>query len=56
MRDILGAIEESGLTIFLHPHYGVGNEHYKDAGHALFLALGFPFETTVSISRLIGKY
>lgn len=39
--------------IFLHPHYGVGNEHYGDAGHSLFLALGFPFETTVCVSRLI---
>lgn len=53
MREMLQAIAESGLLIFLHPHYGVGNEHYHDSGHALFLALGFPFETTVSISRLI---
>eukprot|EP01038_Epipyxis_sp_PR26KG_P009329 gene9329-12571_t len=53
MRDILHAIEKNNYTIFLHPHYGVGNEHYYDSGHALFLALGFPFETTVSISRLI---
>jgi predicted TIM-barrel fold metal-dependent hydrolase len=45
--------EDSGYTIFLHPHYGVGTEHYHDSGHALFLALGFPFETTVCVSRLI---
>jgi predicted TIM-barrel fold metal-dependent hydrolase len=50
---MLQAIENKDLTIFLHPHYGVGNEHYMDAGHALFLALGFPFETTVAVSRLI---
>jgi aminocarboxymuconate-semialdehyde decarboxylase len=53
MRDILGAIADNNLTIFMHPHYGVGNEHYGDSGHALFLALGFPFETTVSVARLI---
>ena len=53
MRDVLLAIEAAGLMIFLHPHYGVGNEHYNDTGHALFLALGFPFETTVAISRLM---
>jgi aminocarboxymuconate-semialdehyde decarboxylase len=53
MREVLAAIEAKGLMIFLHPHYGVGNEHYHDSGHALFLALGFPFETTVSVSRLI---
>jgi aminocarboxymuconate-semialdehyde decarboxylase len=52
-RDVLAKIEELGLLIFLHPHYGVGNEHYADSGHSLFLALGFPFETTVCVSRLI---
>ena len=39
--------------IFLHPHYGLCNEQYHDTGHALFLALGFPFETTAAVSRLI---
>ncbi len=53
LRDLLHAISDANIMIFLHPHYGVGNEHFHNAGHALFLALGFPFETTVSISRLI---
>lgn len=53
VRDMLFALEDKGYPIFLHPHYGVGNEHYHDSGHALFLALGFPFETTVCVSRLI---
>ena len=39
-RPVLAMIEELGFMIFLHPHYGVGNEHYGDSGHALFLALG----------------
>ena len=52
-KEMLHAIEDKNYTIFLHPHYGVGNEHYHDSGHALFLALGFPFETTVCVSRLI---
>lgn len=46
-------MEKLGLTIFLHPHYGVGNEHYHNYGHALFLALGFTFETTVAVSQLV---
>ncbi|KAF1314494.1 2-amino-3-carboxymuconate-6-semialdehyde decarboxylase, partial [Globisporangium splendens] len=46
-------VDQLGLTIFLHPHYGVGNEHYHNYGHALFLALGFTFETTVAVSQLI---
>ncbi len=53
MRDVLEAIASEGYMVFLHPHYGVGVEHYADTGHALFLALGFPFETTVAVSRLI---
>jgi aminocarboxymuconate-semialdehyde decarboxylase len=53
VRDVLEAISSEGLMIFLHPHYGVGTEHFHDTGHALFLALGFPFETTVAVSRLI---
>lgn len=53
VKDVLAAISDAGFMIFLHPHYGVGNEHFHDTGHALFLALGFPFETTVAVSRLI---
>lgn len=50
---IFETVERLGLTIFLHPHYGVGTEHFGGFGHALFLALGFTFETTVAVSRLI---
>lgn len=53
MREVLEAINNEGYMVFLHPHYGVGVEHYENTGHALFLALGFPFETTVAVSRLI---
>jgi predicted TIM-barrel fold metal-dependent hydrolase len=53
VREMLVAIEDKGYPIFLHPHYGVGNEHFYDTGHALFLALGFPMETTVCVSRMI---
>ncbi|GMF30975.1 unnamed protein product [Phytophthora lilii] len=53
MLEFYRAIDRAGLTIFLHPHYGVGNEHYDKYGHALFLALGFTFETTVAVSQLV---
>ncbi|KAL3667323.1 hypothetical protein V7S43_007552 [Phytophthora oleae] len=53
MLEFYRAMDCAGLTIFLHPHYGVGNEHYGKYGHALFLALGFTFETTVAVSQLI---
>lgn len=54
--DLWKALEESGLVIFLHPHYGVGDSSDlfgDDSGHVLPLALGFPFETTTAVSRLI---
>jgi predicted TIM-barrel fold metal-dependent hydrolase len=30
VRMMLEAIEDAGLPIFLHPHYGVGVEHFTD--------------------------
>lgn len=53
MLPFYQAAERLGLVIFLHPHYGVGNEHYHAYGHALFLALGFTFESTVAVSQLV---
>ncbi|KAG6612640.1 uracil-5-carboxylate decarboxylase [Phytophthora cinnamomi] len=53
MLEFYRAMDRAGLTIFLHPHYGVGNKHYGKYGHALFLALGFTFETTVAVSQLV---
>ncbi|KAE9038882.1 hypothetical protein PR003_g8224 [Phytophthora rubi] len=53
MLDFYRAVDRAGLAIFLHPHYGLGNEHYGKYGHALFLALGFTFETTAAVSQLV---
>jgi len=55
LEPLWAALAESGLVIFLHPHYGVGGDAWgpRDNGHVLSLALGFPFETTtVSTSHL----
>ena len=51
--DIYQCLAENNLFIFIHPHYGIGNEYYNNYGHSLYLALGFTFETTVCISRFI---
>jgi aminocarboxymuconate-semialdehyde decarboxylase len=53
MLDVYKTLEEHDLTAFIHPHYGIGNEHFAGAGHSLFLAMGFPFETTVAVARLV---
>lgn len=52
---IFAALAKANLPIFLHPHYGLPGEVYGDSdyGHVLPLALGFPMETTIAITRLI---
>ncbi|KAJ3739582.1 amidohydrolase 2 [Lentinula detonsa] len=55
LDPIWAAISEAGLTVFLHPHYGISEESWgeKNNGHVLPLALGFPMETTIATTRLI---
>eukprot|EP01099_Mayorella_cantabrigiensis_P000373 TRINITY_DN1174_c0_g1_i4.p1 TRINITY_DN1174_c0_g1~~TRINITY_DN1174_c0_g1_i4.p1 ORF type:complete len:286 (-),score=62.82 TRINITY_DN1174_c0_g1_i4:395-1141(-) len=53
LEPLWQAAEENDMTIFIHPHYGVGNEHYNNYGHALILALGFPFETSTAVSKIV---
>ncbi|KAG8928305.1 hypothetical protein FRC02_007087 [Tulasnella sp. 418] len=56
LEPVWETIERSGLVIFLHPHYGVAEGREwgeRDNGHVLPLALGFPMETTIAITRLI---
>ncbi|HEY0185413.1 MAG TPA: amidohydrolase family protein [Rhodopila sp.] len=53
LDPVWAAAEREKLMIFVHPHYGLGNEALTGYGHATMLALGFPFETTAAITRLI---
>ncbi|EPE09617.1 uracil-5-carboxylate decarboxylase [Ophiostoma piceae UAMH 11346] len=59
MEPVLEALGEAGLIIFLHPHYGLPGEVWGprggttgEYGHVLPLALGFPMETTIAVTRL----
>ncbi|RPA71481.1 amidohydrolase 2 [Ascobolus immersus RN42] len=54
LDKVWGILEETGQTVFLHPHYGLPSEVWgeKEYGHVLPLALGFPLETTIAISRM----
>ncbi|ERS99947.1 hypothetical protein HMPREF1624_03316 [Sporothrix schenckii ATCC 58251] len=59
MEPILAALAEAGLVVFLHPHYGLPGEVWGprggttgEYGHVLPLALGFPMETTIAVTRL----
>ncbi|KZO96281.1 amidohydrolase 2 [Calocera viscosa TUFC12733] len=48
-------LARAGLVVFLHPHYGMPPSVWgaQENGHVLPLALGFPFETTTAVARLI---
>ena len=57
LEPVWRAIEQTGQLLFLHPHYGLPKEVYgpraSDYGHVLPLALGFPLETTIAVTRMI---
>lgn len=57
LLPIFAALADAGLTVFLHPHYGLPNDVWgpraaADYGHVLPLALGFPMETTIAVARM----
>jgi aminocarboxymuconate-semialdehyde decarboxylase len=52
-EPIWKAAADAGLFVFIHPHYGIGHGLFPDTGHALMLALGFTFETSIAVSLLI---
>ncbi|KUJ21957.1 uracil-5-carboxylate decarboxylase [Mollisia scopiformis] len=57
LLPIFQALQDAKLPIFLHPHYGlpgsVWGERANEYGHVLPLALGFPLETTIAVTRMI---
>lgn len=54
---IYAALEKSEQLIFLHPHYGLPSSVYgpraSNYGHVLPLAMGFPLETTIAVTRML---
>jgi len=57
LLPIFQAIADAELIIFLHPHYGLPNDVWgprasAEYGHVLPLALGFPMETTIAVTRM----
>ncbi|KAJ5690193.1 hypothetical protein N7462_004585 [Penicillium macrosclerotiorum] len=58
LEEVWGALQDTQLMLFLHPHYGLPDEAFggpeivRRYGHVLPLALGFPIETTIAITRM----
>ncbi|ESZ96354.1 hypothetical protein SBOR_3286 [Sclerotinia borealis F-4128] len=57
LLPIFTSLAAAQLPIFLHPHYGLPTSVFgprgTDYGHVLPLALGFPMETTIAVTRMI---
>lgn len=59
LDPIWAALQDTETLLFLHPHYGLPEEAFggSDAtnryGHILPLALGFPLETTIAVTRML---
>jgi predicted TIM-barrel fold metal-dependent hydrolase len=58
LNPIYDTISKTNTMIFLHPHYGLPTSSYgsesviAQSGHVLPLALGFPLETTIAVTRM----
>lgn len=58
LDPIFAALAQTKTTVFLHPHYGLpstafgGPDVIARSGHVLPLALGFPLETTIAVTRM----
>ncbi|CAO2651787.1 Nn.00g000700.m01.CDS01 [Neocucurbitaria sp. VM-36] len=57
LDPVYAALEKHQQLIFLHPHYGLPSSVYgpraSEYGHVLPLALGFPLETTIAVTRMM---
>lgn len=57
LDPVYTALEKHQQLIFLHPHYGLPTSVYgpraSEYGHVLPLALGFPLETTIAVTRML---
>lgn len=53
LDPVWGTLEATGSPFLIHPHYGIPLPEFAGATTMYPLALGFPFETSVAVSRLI---
>ena len=53
LAPVWEALDETGLPLLMHPHYGIALDELEGFGHAMPVAVGFPLETTVALARLV---
>jgi aminocarboxymuconate-semialdehyde decarboxylase len=52
LEPIWQALADRKVPMLLHPHYAVGPDSLEGYRHLLPVALGFPFETTLAVTRM----
>ncbi|KAI9783845.1 MAG: hypothetical protein M1835_003729 [Candelina submexicana] len=56
LDPVYAALENHQQLTFIHPHYGLPSSVFgpraSEYGHVLPLALGFPLETTIAVTRM----
>lgn len=50
---VFAALNETRLPWLLHPSDGAAGDDLEGYGHSLHIGVGFPFETTVAVVRLV---
>ena len=53
LEPVWSELSETGLPIFVHPHYAVAIDQLGGFGTILPLGIGFPVETSIAVSRFI---
>lgn len=53
LDEIWSIAVQAGQIVFIHPLRGVAADQMGGYGNALMLALGFVFETTIAVTRLV---
>lgn len=53
LDPLWATLEYHGVPVFVHPHYAAAVESLGGFGHALPVGVGFPFETTIAVARLV---
>lgn len=53
LEPLWDELDRSELPLLIHPHYAAAIDELRGFGHAFPIALGFPFETTIALARLV---
>lgn len=53
LDPLWAALEHHQIPVFVHPHYAAAVDNLGGFGHALPVSVGFPFETTIAVARLV---